>query len=96
MDLLHEILERERALQDDIVRRAFAPIDAVFDLLEQSGEAVRKQAEALSESARALEQAAELMRAQAAVYERTIRTLREPTTLAKSAAGYRPGRPAGG
>ena len=69
--------------------RAFAPIDTVFDLLEQSGTAVRKQAEALSDSARALQQAAELMQAQAELYEKTIRALREPSKVAKSAAGLR-------
>jgi hypothetical protein len=88
-ELLHEILERERRLQDEILGRAFAPIDAVFDLLEQSGAAFRQQSAALSESARALEQAAELMRTQAELYERTIRTLRRPSQIAKSAAGIK-------
>jgi hypothetical protein len=41
------------------------------------------------QSARALEQAAELMRAQAELYERTIRTLRKPSQIAKSAAGLK-------
>jgi hypothetical protein len=81
-ELVEQVLERER----DLVSRAFAPVDAVFDLLEQSGVALRKQAESLSESARALEQAAELVRAQAELYERTIRTLRRPAELAKTAA----------
>ena len=48
---------------------------------------MHKQAEALSESARALEQTAELMRIQAELYEHTIRTLRRPTELARTAAG---------
>ena len=85
-ELVQELLERER----DLVRHAFAPVDAVFDLLEQSGAALRKQAESLSESARALEQAAELVRAQAELYERTIRTLRRPSELVKSAARVEP------
>jgi hypothetical protein len=82
-ELVQEVLERER----DLMGRAFAPVDAVFDLLEQSGAALRKQAESLSESARALEQAAELVRAQAELYERTIKTLRRPGDLVKTAAG---------
>ena len=82
-ELVEQVLERER----DLMGRAFAPVDAVFDLLEQSGAALRKQAEALSESARALEQAAELVRAQAELYESTIRTLRRPGELVKTAAG---------
>jgi hypothetical protein len=89
-ELVQEVLERER----DLMSHAFAPVDAVFDLLEQSGAALRKQAEALSESARALEQAAELVRAQAQLYERTVHTLRRPSELVKSAAGIerRPAR----
>jgi hypothetical protein len=81
-ELVQEVLERER----NLMSHAFAPVDAVFDLLEQSGAALRKQAESLSESARALEQAAELVRAQAELYERTIRTLRRPSELVKAAA----------
>ena len=81
-ELVQEVLERER----DLMSRAFAPVDAVFDLLEQSGAALRKQAESLSESARALEQAAELVRAQAELYERTIHTLRRPSEMVKNAA----------
>ena len=89
LELMHELVERQRRLQDEILGRAFAPVDAIFDLLEQSGAAIRQQAEALTESARALEQAAELMRAQAELYERTIRTLRKPSQIAKSAAGLK-------
>jgi hypothetical protein len=81
-ELVQEVLERER----DLMSHAFAPVDAVFDLLEQSGAALRKQAEALSESARALEQAAELVRAQAQLYEGAVRALRRPTELVKTAA----------
>ena len=86
-ELVQELLERELKLQRDLVGRALAPVDAVFDLLEQSGAALRKQAEALSESARALEQAAEVVRAQAELYERTVRTLRQPSELVKGVAG---------
>jgi hypothetical protein len=80
-----ELLEELRELLGSF----FGPFDAVFDLLEESGAAVRKQAEALSQSAQALEQAAELMRTQAELYERTIKVLREPAELAKSAAGVK-------
>ena len=51
---------------------------------------MHRQADALSESARALEQAAELMRAQAELYERTVRTVRAPAEVAKGLAGIRP------
>ena len=48
---------------------------------------MRQQAEALEEAGRALEQTAALMKAQADLFERTVRTIREPTELAKAAAG---------
>jgi len=94
LELVEELLERERRLQADLMARAFAPFDAVFDLLEQSGAALRRQAEALSESARALEQAAGMIEVQAELFERAVQTLREPAELAKSAAGVqrRPAR----
>ena len=51
-------LERQVNLLQGVVERVLGPFDAVFDLLEQSGTAMHRQADALSESARALEQAA--------------------------------------
>ncbi len=87
IELVEEILERERRLQREVLQRTFAPFDAVFDLLEQSASALRKQAEALNESARATQQAASMMEVQAEQFERAIRVLRQPAEIAKSAAG---------
>lgn len=87
VELLQEVLEREQRLQREVVGRLLAPADAIFDLLEQSGAALRRQAEALSESARALEQAAGMIEVQADLFERAVKTLREPAELAKAAAG---------
>ena len=89
LDLVQELFERERKFQRDLLARTFAPFDAVFDLLEQSGAALHRQAEALQESARALEQAAAMMEVQADLFERTIRTLREPAEIAKSVTGVK-------
>ena len=87
LDLVQELFDRERRFQQDLLARTFAPFDAVFDLLEQSGAALRRQAEALKESARALEQAAAMMEVQAELFESTIQKLREPAEIAKAAAG---------
>jgi hypothetical protein len=87
IELVEEILERERRMQRALLTRAFAPLDAVFDLLEQSAGALHKQSEALRESARALEQAAAMMEVQAELFERTIRVLREPGEIVKRTAG---------
>ena len=41
-ELVQEVLEGERRRQQDLLDRAFAPLDAVFDLLEQSGAALQR------------------------------------------------------
>ena len=92
LDVLQEVVDRERRLQREVVGRLLAPADAIFDLLEQSGAALHQQAEALEEAARALEQTAVLVKAQADLFERTGRAVREPTELAKKAAGRGPRR----
>jgi hypothetical protein len=89
-ELLQEILEAERRLQREILGRALQPVDAVFDLLEQSGAAMRGQAEAMEHAAEALEQTAVLMKTQAELFERTIQLLREPSRRLESAAGIEP------
>ena len=91
-ELLQEILETERRRQQDILARALQPMDAVFDLLEQSGAAMRGQAEAMEHAAEALEQTAALMKTQAELFEHTIQILREPSKRLESAAGIEPRR----
>ena len=90
--LFRDVLDVERRLQREVVGRALSPLDAVFDMLEESGAALRGQAEALEHAAQALEQTAVLMRTQAELFESTIRTLREPSRMLESAVGVeRPG-----
>jgi hypothetical protein len=93
VELVQEVLDRERRLQRELLARAFAPSDAVFDLLEQSGAALHRQSQALQESARALEQAARMMEVQAELFERAIQALREPAEMARSAVGLERRRP---
>ena len=90
LELLQEVVERERKLQADVFGRLLDPIDAVLDLLEESGKTFRAQADALEEASAALEQTAKLMQTQAEIYEGTIRALREPADLARKVAGTRP------
>jgi hypothetical protein len=87
IELLQEVIERERALQRQIAGRILAPVDAIFDLVEESGAVLRRQAEALEAAGRALEDTARLVKTQAELFEHTLATLREPTELAKVAAG---------
>ena len=90
LELLQEVVERERNLQADLFGHLLDPIDAVFDLLEESGKTFRAQADALEEASAALEQTAQLMQTQAEIYENTIRALREPAALARRVAGAKP------
>ncbi|MBV9417762.1 MAG: hypothetical protein JO363_22445 [Solirubrobacterales bacterium] len=87
VDLLQEVIEREQSVQQQLAAGLLAPVDAVFDLLEQIGMTLRRQAEALEAAGQALEETARLAQSQAELYERTIRTLREPAEIAKSVVG---------
>jgi hypothetical protein len=87
LELVQEVIERERRLQRELTGRLVAPVDAVFDLLEESGTMLRRQAEALQAAGRALEETARLMKTQAELFERTIGTLRQPAEFAKATAG---------
>jgi hypothetical protein len=87
LELVQDVVERERRLQKELAGRVIAPVDAVFDLLEETGATLRRQAEALQAAGGALEATAALMKHQAELFERTIGTLREPAELAKARAG---------
>jgi hypothetical protein len=87
LELVQDVIERERSLQTRLAGRLLAPVDAVFDLLEESGLMLRRQAEALEAAGQALEQTAGLMKTQAQLFDRTIAVLREPAELAREAAG---------
>jgi hypothetical protein len=92
LELVQEVIEREHRLQSELMGRLVAPVDAVFDLLEESEAALRRQAEALGAAGRALEETAELMKAQSELFGRTIGALRQPAEFARAAAGLDPRR----
>ena len=83
---VQDVVERARGLQRDLADGMVAPMNAVLDLLEESGSMFSKQAEALSAAAKALEETSEVMKAQAALFERSIDALRQPVELARAAA----------
>jgi len=87
---LGSLLEQERRLQRGVAGRVTAPVDALFDLLEESTATLHSQAEALEAAGRALEDAARLMKSQAELFDRTLGPLRAPTEFAKSIAGLEP------
>ncbi len=83
LELVQEIVGRERIL----AARILGPIDAIFDLLEETGVTLRRQAEALEAAGAALEETARLMKKQSERFERTVGVLRTPTDIARAAAG---------
>ena len=87
LELVQALIERERGLQSELASRLLAPVDAAFDLLEETGATLRRQAEALEAAGRALEETSGLMKSQAELFERMVVTLRQPTKLAKDAMG---------
>jgi hypothetical protein len=87
LELVQDVIERERRLQKELTGRVVAPLDAVFDLLEETGSTLRRQAEALEAAGGALEETAGLMKHQAKLFEQAIGTLRQPAELAKAATG---------
>ncbi len=89
MALMQRVVDRERELGGELAGRIIGPVDAVFDLLEESGAMLRREAEALETAGRALEDASGLLKRQAELFAQTIAALREPGELAKAAAGLR-------
>ncbi len=95
LELVQDVIERERRLQKELTGLLVAPLDAVFDLLEETGATLSRQAEALGAAGRALEETAGLMKHQAKLFEQAIGTLRQPAELAKAATELRPRKRAG-
>jgi hypothetical protein len=87
LELVQQLVEREEQLRKQLAGQLLAPVDAIFDLLEQSGQMLRSQAEALETAGQALEETARLASIQADLFERTVTAMREPTELTKSAIG---------
>src|SRR6478752_7253202 len=92
--VLRELIERERRLQRQVTGQVLAPVDALFDLLQETGSMLERQAEALEAAGTALAETAALVKAQAALFERTVGTLRRPVDLAKTVARVEKKQPA--
>jgi hypothetical protein len=87
LELMQEVIERERRVQTQLAGHLLAPVDAMFDLLAETGTMLRRQADALETAGVALEETARLVKTQAELFDRAISTLREPTERAKTALG---------
>jgi len=87
LELVQDVIERERRVQKQLAGLVFGPVDTVFQLLEETGTMLRSQAQELEAAGRALEHAAGLMKTQAELFERSIAALREPVDLARVATG---------
>jgi hypothetical protein len=85
LELLQEVVDSQQRLQGNVLNGLLAPVEAVFDLLQESGATLRKQAESMESAGRALQDTSALMKQQAELFERMIAMLRQPTDLARSA-----------
>ena len=82
-------LRRQRELAGHVL----APVEAVFDLLEGTGQMLHRQAEALEAAGDALRDAAGLVKAHAAAMQQTLAAVRTPAEVARRVAGLEPRRP---
>ena len=95
LELVQAVVERERNLQAEVFGQLLDPIDAVLDLLEESGMTFRAQAEALEQASAALEQTAVLMqRRPRSTRTRSRRCASRPSWPAASPAPSRAARAA--
>jgi hypothetical protein len=93
LELMQDVIERERRVQKQLAGLVLGPVDTIFQLLEETGTMLRSQAQELEAAGRALEHTAGLMKTQAELFERSIGALREPVDLARAATGLeRPAR----
>lgn len=88
-ELVREVIEHERAVQGELAARVFAPLDGLFDLLEDTGATLSRQADSLEAAGTALTETAALMKQQAELFERSVGALRQPSELAKAAVGVK-------
>jgi methyl-accepting chemotaxis protein len=86
LELLQEIVDAQQRLQGNVVDGLLGPVEAVFDLLQESGATMRKQAETMESAGRALQETATLMKQQAELFERVVSVVRQPTDIARAAA----------
>jgi ABC-type transporter Mla subunit MlaD len=87
LQLMQDVIERERRVQKQLAGLVLGPVDTLFQLLEETGTMLRSQAQELENAGRALEHTAGLMKTQAELFERSIGALREPVDLARAATG---------
>lgn len=87
LELMQEMIERERRAQKQFAELLLRPVDTIFQLLEETGTMLRSQAQELEAAGRALEHTAGLMKTQAELFERSIGALRQPVDLARAATG---------
>jgi hypothetical protein len=92
LELVSDVVDGERRVQRELAARLSAPVDAAFDLLQETAVTLRRQAEALEQAGRALQETAGMMKRQAELFERAVVAVREPADRAKAAVGA--GRPA--
>lgn len=84
-EVVETVVDRQRALEQEVRGRVLAPVTLALDVVEQSAAAMRAQAKALEAASVAFRQASEMLDLQAAVLERTAESLRDPVGTVRAA-----------
>jgi hypothetical protein len=85
-ELLEQVVGQQATLRRDVVGRLMMPLEVLLEVLDESSEAARAQAQALEGAAISLRLAGELFDRQAALLEQATAALREPLELVRSVA----------
>lgn len=89
-----EAVHQLQALQEDIVRGMFLPVDTLLQVADQLAEPLREQAQAFERASFAFAEVASLLRNQADLLETAGGAVRGPTDALKSIVGAQKKPPA--
>jgi ABC-type transporter Mla subunit MlaD len=80
-ELCERGLRGQMEVQQELLQRLLAPINALLDVLEQASTALRSQAQALKDASTSFERVAELLESQATLFEHATSAIRRSTTF---------------
>ena len=83
-ELLQQLLQRQLEFERELVSRAFAPLRASLDLVDQATGTFHEQAATLRGASKTFAQLADVMEQQARLLDRASATLRSPAGVFRS------------
>ncbi len=92
-ELLQQVLERQLEFERELASRAFAPLRATMELVDQATGTLHSEATSFRAASKIFGQLAELMDQQADLLERAGAAMRDPLATFRSTGGELPGDP---